>query len=548
MQGLMQDWPLLVSTVIDHARVNHPEREVVTRTCEGPIHRCTYADLHGRAKRCAKALRRLGVREGDVVATLAWNTHRHMEIWYGIMGLGAVCHTLNPRLFLEQLSYIANHAEDKCLFLDLTFVKLAEAMQAHCPTIKGYVIMTDRAHMPETTLANAICYEELLSAEDESFDWVVVDERSAAGLCYTSGTTGNPKGVVYSHRSNVLHALAVNTADMLGLRSVDSVMPIVPMFHANAWATVFSAPMVGAKLVMPGAKLDGASVHELLEAEAVTCTAAVPTVWLGLLQFLESDKTKRLDTLERVVVGGAACPRVVMEKFEDNYGVLVMHGWGMTEMSPMGTASRLKHGMDKLPREQQLGWKLKQGRAPYTVEMKITDDAGKELPRDGKTFGHLLVRGAAIAKGYYKGEGGHGPDATILDENGFFDTGDVATLDAEGFMQITDRAKDVIKSGGEWISSIEIENIAVGHPSVAEAAVIGLPHPKWDERPLLIVVKKKGVEVSKDELLAYLTGKIAKWWMPDDVVFVQEIPHTATGKIQKRDLREQFVAYAWPAA
>ncbi len=540
MQGLMQDWPLLVSTILDHARINHPEREVVTRTVEGPIHRYTYRDLHGRAKRCAKALGRLGMRQGDVVATLGWNTHRHMECWYGIMGSGAVCHTLNPRLFLDQLNYIVNHAEDRFLLLDVSFVPIAEALQATCPTIKGYVILTDRAHLPETKLKNALCYEDLLAAEDESFAWVNVDERSAAGLCYTSGTTGNPKGVVYSHRSNVLHALAVNNADMLGLRSVDAIMPIVPMFHANAWATVFAAPMSGAKLVMPGGKLDGESVHQLLEDEAVTCTAAVPTVWLGLLQYLET-QNKRLTTLQRVVVGGAACPGIVMEKFEEKYGVLVLHGWGMTEMSPLGTVSSLKPNQAKLSRAEQMKYKLKQGRAPYTVEMKIADDAGKELPRDGKTFGHLLVRGPAISKAYFKGEGGQ-----ILDQDGFFDTGDVATLDEEGFMQITDRAKDVIKSGGEWISSIEIENLAVGHPGVAEAAVIGLPHPKWDERPLLVVVKKPGAEVGKAEILSFLDGKIAKWWMPDDVVFATEIPHTATGKIQKRDLRERFKDHKLP--
>ncbi len=540
MQGLMQDWPLLVTTVLDHARTNHPEQEVVSRTIEGPVHRYTYADLHGRAKRCAKALQKLGVREGDVIATLAWNTYRHMEVWYGVMGLGAVCHTINPRLFTDQIVYIANHAEDRYLFLDLSFVPIAEAIAERCPTIKGYVLMTDRAHMPQTKLKNVLCYEELLAAEDEHFEWVKVDENAAAGLCYTSGTTGNPKGVVYSHRSNVLHAMGVNTADIMGLRAKDSVMPIVPMFHANAWALVFSAPMAGAKLVMPGGKLDGESVHQLLEDEAVTCTAAVPTVWLGLLHYLETSG-KRLSTLQRVVVGGAACPRVVMEKFEDNYGVLVLHGWGMTEMSPMGTASRLKPRGEKAPRAEQLQQKLKQGRTFYTVEMKIVDDAGKELPRDGKTFGNLLVRGPAVSKAYYKGEGGQ-----ILDRDGYFNTGDVATIDPDGFMQITDRAKDVIKSGGEWISSIEVENVAVGHPSVAEAAVIGLPHPKWDERPLLVVIKKPGCEVTKAELLAFLEGKIAKWWMPDDVVFVTEIPHTATGKIQKRDLRDRFKDHKLP--
>jgi acyl-CoA synthetase (AMP-forming)/AMP-acid ligase II len=535
MQGLMQDWPLVVSGILDHAKRYHPEREIASRTCEGPIHRYTYADLHARSKRCAKALHRLGVREGDVVGTLAWNTHRHMECWYGIMGLGAVCHTLNPRLFIDQLVYIAEHAGDGYLFLDLTFVPIAEAMAPRCKNIKGYVLMTDRAHMPASSkLPNLLCYEELLAAEDEDFAWVQVDERAAAGLCYTSGTTGNPKGVVYSHRSNVLHALALNNADAMGMRSVDVVMPIVPLFHANAWGITFAAPMSGSKLVNPGPKLDGASVFQLLEEEGVTYTAAVPTVWLGLLQYLETEK-KKLSTLQRVMVGGSACPQVVMEKFERDYGVMVVHGWGMTEMSPVGTMSRLKYATEQLPREEQLKVKLKQGRPFYTVEMKIVDDNGKELPHDGKTFGHLLVRGPAVAKSYFRGEGGQ-----ILDSEGWFDTGDVATIDQYGYMGITDRAKDVIKSGGEWISSIEIENIAVGHPSVAEAAVIGLPHPKWDERPLLVVVKKPGAEVDKAEMLKFLEGKIAKWWTPDDVVFAKEIPHTATGKIQKRDLRETY--------
>jgi acyl-CoA synthetase (AMP-forming)/AMP-acid ligase II len=542
MQGLMQDWPLLVPSILEHANVNHPEQQVVSRSVEGPIHRYTYADLYTRSKRCAKALTKLGVREGDVVATLAWNTYRHMEVWYGLMGIGAVCHTMNPRLFPEQLVYIANHAEDQYLFTDLTFVPLCEAIQNKCPAIKGFVVMTDRAHMPETKLRNAICYEDLIASVDDDFAWVRVDENAACGLCYTSGTTGNPKGVVYSHRSNVLHALTVNSADAFCMRSADSVMPVVPMFHANAWAIAFAAPMVGAKLVMPGGQMDGKSIHELLETEQVTFTAAVPTVWLMLLQYMEAEQ-KKLSTLKRVMIGGSAVPRTIVERFEQHYGVQVVHGWGMTEMSPLGSFASFKPGMDALPADEQMKYKLKQGRAPFMVEMKIVDDAGQELPRDGQTFGHLVVRGAAIAKSYFKGEGGN-----ILDKDGWFDTGDVATLDHYGFMQITDRAKDVIKSGGEWISSIEIENLAVGHPQVQEAAVIGIAHPKWDERPLLVIVKKPGADVTKQAILDYMQGKIAKWWMPDDVAFVDAIPHTATGKIQKRDLREQFKEYKLPSA
>jgi acyl-CoA synthetase (AMP-forming)/AMP-acid ligase II len=534
MRGLMQDWPLRVSTILDHAVVNHYEQEVVTRSVEGPIHRYTYGDMYKRAKRCAKALHKLGVRESDVVATLAWNTYRHMEIWYGIMGLGAVCHTLNPRLFPEQLVYIINHAEDKYIFTDLTFLPLCAALADKCPTVKGFIVMTDRAHMADVKLKNAICYEDLIADVDDDFAWAEVDENAACGLCYTSGTTGNPKGVVYSHRSNVLHALTANQADALALRASDSVLPVVPMFHANAWAIAFAAPMVGAKLVMPGGAMDGKSIYEMLENERVSFTAAVPTVWLMLLQYLETEN-KKLSTLKRVIIGGAAVPRTIMERFETNYGVEVLHGWGMTEMSPLGSVGSLKPGMHALPFEERIKHKLKQGRAPYMVEMKIIDDAGKEVPRDAKTFGNLVVRGPSIAKAYFKGEGGE-----ILDSDGFFNTGDVATICPRGFMQITDRSKDVIKSGGEWISSIEIENVAVGHPQVQEAAVIGIAHPKWDERPLLIVVKKPGAEVSKESVLEFLQGKIAKWWMPDDVAFVNEIPHTATGKIQKRALRDTF--------
>ena len=542
MQGLMQNWPLRVTSIIDHAARFHGDREVVTRSIEGPITRTTYKDIHLRARKTAQALTKLGVKEGDIVATMAWNTARHLEAWYGIMGMGAVCHTLNPRLFAEQLVYIINHAEDKIIFLDLTFVPILEGIADKLPKVKAYVIMTDKAHMPETKLPNALCFEEIVEAENGEFKWAEVDENAACGLCYTSGTTGNPKGVLYSHRSNVLHSMAANMGDALGMKSADAILPVVPMFHANAWGIAFAAPAVGAKIVMPGAQMDGESIYELLDKEQVTVTAAVPTVWLMLLQYLTKNDAK-LPKLDRVVIGGSAAPRSMIEVFEDKYDVKVFHAWGMTEMSPMGTLGALKAGMDELPLEKQIDVKVKQGRAIYTVEMKITDDDGNELPSDGKAFGHLMVRGPAIAGAYLKGEGGN-----ILDEDGWFDTGDVATIDAQGYMQITDRAKDVIKSGGEWISSIEIENLAVGHPKVAEAAVIGILHPKWDERPLLIVVAEEGEDPSKEEILRYMEGKIAKWWMPDDVAFVKEIPHTATGKIQKLALRDQFKDYKLPTA
>ena len=536
MLGLMQDYPLLVQTIIDHAALNHAEREMVTRSIEGPIRRCTYRDLRTRALRVAKALRHEGVGIGDRIATMAWNTDRHVEVWYGIMGIGAICHTLNPRLFAEQLLYIINHAEDRILFVDLTFVPIVEALAGKLPSINKYIILTDDTHMPDTTLPNAIAYESWLAAHDADFAWASFDENTAAGLCYTSGTTGDPKGVLYSHRSNVLHGLVGNQPDVFGLTSKHVVLPIVPMFHANAWALAFSAPAAGACMVMPGAGMDGKSVYELLDAEKVSASAAVPTVWLGLLQYLEENNLK-LPYLDKVVIGGAACPRMMMETLEKDYGVEVIHAWGMTEMSPIGTTGKLKYSSENLPYEEKIDLKLKQGRAPYLVEMKITNDEGDDLPRDGKTSGHLLVRGPSISSAYFK------HDANILDEDGWFDTGDIANIDALGYMQITDRDKDVIKSGGEWISSIEIENTAVGCDGVAEAAVIGIPHPKWTERPLLIIVRKPGSDVSTEDILAYLDGKIASWWMPDAVEFIDEIPHTATGKIQKMALREQFGGY-----
>jgi 3-(methylthio)propionyl---CoA ligase len=534
MQGLMQDWPLLVHKIIDHAALYHGDREVVTRSVEGPIERTDYRRIASRARRVAKALHKRGFKNGDRIGTLAWNTARHIESWYGIAGIGAIYHTLNPRLHPDQIAWIANHAEDKALFFDTTFTPIVEQIAPTLKKTKLFVALTDRAHLPDAKIKNLIAYEDLIAKIDDKFAWREFDERTACGLCYTSGTTGNPKGILYSHRSNVIHAFMAGQADAMGLRNVDTILPIVPMFHANAWALVFAAPMCGAKLVLPGPKLDGNSVCELLETEKVTMSAGVPTVWLGLFQHLEQTG-KTLPCLKRVLVGGSACPRSMIETFETKYDIDVTHAWGMTEMSPLGTLGTLKHKMADLPYPQKLDYKAKQGHPPFGVEMKITDDRNRELPRDGKTFGRLKVRGPAVAKGYFKGEG-----KSAFDRQGWFDTGDVATLDADGYMTIVDRAKDVIKSGGEWISTIDIENIAVAHPAVAEAAVIGIAHPKWDERPLLIVVLKDGKTARKEDILKFLEGKIAKWWMPDDVIFVAEIPHTATGKIQKTALRERY--------
>jgi acyl-CoA synthetase (AMP-forming)/AMP-acid ligase II len=545
MKGLMQDWPLLVHRVLDHAARWHGEREIVSRSVEGPIHRQTYRELDRRSRALASAAKKhLKAKKGSIIATMAWNGYRHMEIWYGLMGLGAVVHTLNPRLFAEQLIYIINHAEDQWIFTDLSFVPIFEKLADMLPTVKGYVIMTDRAHMPtETKLKNVICYEELLNDGDDGFQWPKLDENTACGLCYTSGTTGNPKGVVYSHRSNVLHAMTAASADTLAIESLDTVMPVVPMFHANAWSLTFTCPMSGAKMVMPGAKLDGASVFELLDSERITMTAAVPTVWLMLLQYLEQNPTLKLPYLNRVVIGGSSCPEAMMRAFVEKYETKVIHAWGMTEMSPIGTISKLKGSMLNLSTDEKWKARLKQGRPPFGIDMKITNDQNQALAHDGKMFGSLKAKGPAISGSYFKSEG-----HASFDDDGWFDTGDVSTIDEWGFMQITDRSKDVIKSGGEWISSIDLENAALGCAGVAEAAAIGLPHPKWDERPLLVIVRKPGEAVSKEQVLAHLTGRIAKWWMPDDVAFVDDIPHTATGKISKLILRERFKDYRLPTA
>jgi fatty-acyl-CoA synthase len=541
MLGLMQEWPLLCQRIIDHAARNHAERPVITRSIEGPIHKTNYVEIRSRALRVAQRLDRDGIKLGDRVATLAWNTWRHLEAWYGILGIGAIYHTINPRLFPDQIIWIINHAQDRLMMTDLTFVPLLEKLADKLPSIERYIVFTDSAHMPKTSLRNAIAYEDWIADVDGDFAWKEFDENTAAGMCYTSGTTGDPKGVVYSHRSNVLHTLLSLQPDTFGISSRDVILPIVPMFHANSWGLAYSSPMAGAAMVMPGAKLDGASVYELLDDFKVTCTGAVPTVWLLLLQHLEKTGAK-LPYLKRVLIGGSACPRAMIKTFEENYGVQVFHAWGMTEMSPLGTVGSMKPEYAELKGDALLDIQQKQGYTPFGVEMKITDDANRELPWDAKTFGRIKVRGVAVSKGYYK------RDERILDDDNFFDTGDVGTIDHYGYMQITDRSKDVIKSGGEWISSIDVENIAVGHPNVAEAAVIGVQHPKWAERPLLIIVLKEGLTATKSEILGFLHGKVAKWWMPDDVVFVSAIPHTATGKILKTALREQFKDYVLPTA
>ncbi|GER07445.1 acyl-CoA synthetase [Iodidimonas muriae] len=540
MLGLMQDWPLLQSKLIEHAARFHPRREIVTYSVEGPVHRTNYAELHGRSKQLAQALERLGVQKGDRVGTLAWNTWRHVELWFGVAGMGAVAHTVNPRLFAEQVVYIINHAADKVLCLDLTFVPLIEPLLEHLKSVEHFVILTDRAHMPkDTKIPNPLCYEDMLDVEDGVYEWPELDENTAAGLCYTSGTTGEPKGVLYSNRSNVLHTMAAAATDTLGVSARDAVLPVVPMFHANSWGVPYLAAMTGAKLVLNGPHHDPQTMWRILDEEQVSVTAAVPTIWMALLKYLQ-ETGKKLPYLKNVTIGGSAAPRSMVEAFERDYDVSVSHAWGMTEMSPLGTVGTHTADTASLDFDDRIDVQCKQGRAVFGVELRIVDAEGKILPHDGVAFGHLQARGPWTAKAYY-----NRPD-DILDMDGFFDTGDVSIIDPNGFMQITDRSKDVIKSGGEWISSIDLENAAVGHPDVLEAAVIGIVHPKWDERPLLVIVPEPGKTVSRDDMLAFLTGKVAKWWLPDDVVCRDSIPHTATGKIHKAGLREQFKDYRFP--
>ncbi len=542
MHGLMMDTPLLISSIARHAEKFHGDREIVSVTMDNPRHRYTIRDAVRRSRQLANALARMGLETGDRVATIAWNDYRHLEIYYGVSGSGYVCHTINPRLFPEQLVFIINHAEDRWICTDLMFVPLLEKLLPQIPNVEGFIIMTDEAHMPDTSLPNALCYESLLAAESAEFEWPRLDERTASALCYTSGTTGDPKGVLYDHRSTVLHAFASVAPDVMNLSSCDVVLPVVPLFHVNAWGIPYSALMVGAKLVFPGPKMgDGEALYALLEEEKVTVALGVPTVWLALLQYCDQ-AGKTLESLNRTVIGGAAVPRAMIEQFEKVHDVRTIQGWGMTEMSPLGTANTPKAGQEGLSDEERLDLGTKAGRGIFGCELRIVDDHGTELPWDGVAYGALQVRGPWICSDYFKLAGAGGSHK----EDGWFDTGDVATIDAQGYMAITDRTKDVIKSGGEWISSIELENAAMGHPAVAEAAVIGVAHPKWTERPLLVVVAAKGQEIDKQALLAFFKGKVADWWIPNDVAVVDELPHTATGKIKKIELRRQFADYAFP--
>ena len=542
MHGQMMQQPLMISSLLVHAERHHGEQEIVSRRVEGDIHRQTYRELAQRSRRMANAISALGVQPGARVATLAWNGHRHLELYYAVSGSGAVLHTLNPRLHPDQVVYIADHAEDQVLFFDLTFLPIIEAVAGRLKTVRQLVAMTARAHMPASVkLPDLLCYEDLLEAQSDQYEWPSFDENTASSLCYTSGTTGNPKGVLYSHRSTVLHTYAAALPDALNLSARDVVLPVVPMFHVNAWGLPYAACMTGARLVFPGPGLDGKSLHELFETEHVTVSAGVPTVWQGLLTYVEANGLK-FSTMKRTIIGGSACPPAMMRTFQEQYGVHVLHAWGMTEMSPLGTACTFKPKHETMDAQQRYAVQAKQGRAIYGVDMKIVDPEGQALPWDGKATGELMVKGPWIVNEYLKGEGG----SPLVD--GWFPTGDVASIDADGYMQITDRSKDVIKSGGEWIGSIDLENIAMAHPKVAMAACIAAFHPKWDERPLLVVVKKPNVELTREELLAFFDGRIAKWWTPDDVVFVDAIPLGATGKMLKNRLREQFKSHKLPSA
>lgn len=530
MTVVMQEFPLTVGKILDHAAKYHPNRKIISRSIEGPITQTNWSNVQVQAKKLSQVLISMGIQTGDVIGVMAWNTARHFEVWYGVPGAGAINHTLNPRLFADQLVYIINHAEDRFLLIDFDLVPIIENIWDRLENVEKVIVMTDREHMPESSIPDLQCYEELLELQDGKFDWVEVDETAPCGICYTSGTTGDPKGVIYTHRSNTLHALASSAPDMLGLSSNDTVMPVVPLFHANGWSIGYAAPMVGCSMVMPGRDMSSDGLYEML-GFGVTFTAAVPTIWMIMLQHLQNHKLA-LPTLERVIIGGASCPSAVIETFQNDYDVQVLHAWGMTEISPIGTVCTFKPEVSALDDAGRLDVQGTTGHPPFTVDLRITDDAGIELPWDSKTPGKLWVKGAAVIQRYLK----HDTDA--VDKDGWFDTGDVATIDKNGYVRITDRSKDVIKSGGEWISSISLENAAVAHPDVAEAAAIGIPHPKWDERPILVIVAMPDKNPDPQEILNLVAQSFAKWQIPDDVIFMDELPHTATGKISKLELRK----------